>query len=94
MSEQTWAAVFLIASPAWFNVAFARLAKGFDYPRVLREPAGTILARFRAGGSGLVWMWWTFAASGLLLIPMVILLSAVATPGGGVLVALGIAIAV
>ena len=87
MSEQTWAAVFLIASPAWFNVAFARLAKGFDYPGVLREPAGTILARFRAGGSGLVWMWWTFAASGLLLIPTVILLSAVATPGGGVLVA-------
>ena len=30
MSEQTWAAVFLIASPVWFNVAFARLAKGFD----------------------------------------------------------------
>ncbi|MGH2539208.1 MAG: DUF4386 domain-containing protein [Actinomycetota bacterium] len=82
MSTEVWAAVFLIAATVWFNVAFAMLASRFDYPAVLREPAGTILERFRAGGDGLVWLWWAFAASGLLLVPAVVLLSATATDGG------------
>jgi hypothetical protein len=82
MSTETWAAIFLVVSPVWFNVTFALLAKRFDYPGVLREPAGTILERFRAGGDGLVWLWWAFAASGLLLVPTVVLLAAAATVGG------------
>ncbi|HJR97274.1 MAG TPA: DUF4386 domain-containing protein [Actinomycetota bacterium] len=82
MSTDVWAAVFLIAAPVWFNVAFAMLASRFDYPAVLREPAGAILERFRAGGDGLVWLWWAFAASALLLVPAVVLLSATATDGG------------
>ena len=81
MSTETWAAIFLVVSPVWFNVTFALLAKRFDYPGVLREPAGTILERFRAGGDGLVWLWWAFAASGLLLVPTVVLLAATATVG-------------
>jgi hypothetical protein len=86
MSLDTWAAIFLIAAPLWFNVTFAMLAKRFDYPGVLREPAGTILERFRAGGDGLVWTWWAFAASGLLLVPTVVLLAATATDGGTLVV--------
>jgi hypothetical protein len=77
-----WAAVFLVLAPVWFNVAFAMLASRFDYPEVLREPAGTILERFHAGGDALVWLWWAFAVSGLLLVPAVVLLSATATDGG------------
>lgn len=86
MSTETWAAIFLVVSPLWFNVTFALLAKRFDYPGVLREPAGTILERFRAGGDGLVWLWWAFAASGLLLVPTVLLLAATATVGGPLVV--------
>ena len=86
MSTETWAAIFLVVSPLWFNVTFALLAKRFDYPGVLREPAGTILERFRAGGDGLVWLWWAFAASGLLLVPTVLLLAATATVGGALVV--------
>jgi Domain of unknown function (DUF4386) len=86
MSTETWAAIFLVVSPVWFNVTFALLAKRFDYPRVLREPAGMILERFRAGGDGLVWLWWAFAASGLLLVPTVVLLAATATVGGSLVV--------
>jgi len=98
MDTEAWAALFLIAAPVWFNVTFAMLAKRFDYPAVLREPAGAILERFRAGGDGLVWTWWAFAASALLLVPAVLLLAATATRGGtlvaiatviGVLAALG-----
>jgi hypothetical protein len=77
-----WAAVFLVLAPVWFNVAFAMLASRFDYPEVLREPAGTILERFHTGGDALVWLWWAFAVSGLLLVPAVVLLSATATDGG------------
>ncbi len=82
MNADVWAAIFLVVSPVWFNVTFAMLAKRFDYPGVLREPAGTILERFRAGGDGLVWTWWAFAASGVLLVPTVVLLAATATDGG------------
>ncbi len=82
MSEDVWAAIFLILSPVWFNVTFAMLAKRFEYPGVLREPAGVILERFRAGGAGLVWTWWAFAAAGVLLVPTVVLLAATATSGG------------
>ncbi|MGZ8603077.1 MAG: DUF4386 domain-containing protein [Actinomycetota bacterium] len=82
MSTEVWAVIFLVVSPVWFNATFAMLAKRFDYPAVLREPAGTILERFRAGGDGLIWLWWAFAASGLLLVPTVVLLSATATDGG------------
>jgi len=86
MSTETWAAIFLVVSPVWFNVTFSLLAKRFDYPGVLREPAGTILERFRAGGDSLVWLWWAFAASGLLLVPTVVLLAATATVGGPLVV--------
>jgi hypothetical protein len=64
-----WAAVFLVLAPVWFNVAFAMLASRFDYPEVLRQPAGTILERFHAGGDALVWLWWAFAVSGLQHVP-------------------------
>ena len=40
MSTEIWAAICLVVSPVWFNVTFAVLAKRFDYPGVLREPAG------------------------------------------------------
>lgn len=46
--------ILLIVLPIAFNLAFAALAKTFDHPDILRRPTREILARFRAGGSGLV----------------------------------------
>jgi hypothetical protein len=86
VSDEAWAAIFLVVAPVWFNVTFAMLAKRFEYPGVLREPAGVILERFRAGGDRLVWTWWAFAASGLLLVPTVVLLAITATTGGTLVV--------
>jgi uncharacterized protein DUF4386 len=65
---------FLIVAPVWFNTTFALLGRRFDYPGILRKPAGDILDRFYAAGSSLILLWWAFMLSGLLLIPAVVLL--------------------
>jgi hypothetical protein len=80
MSAATIAGVMLIAVPLAFNGAFAALAARFDYPDVLREPTPVVLEKFRAGGTGLVVLWWAFAMTAVLLAPLVVLL-AHALPG-------------
>jgi Domain of unknown function (DUF4386) len=71
------AGVVLIVAPLWFNATFALLGKRFDYPDILRRPTAEILERFRAGGSSLILLWWTFMLSGLLLIAGAVLLGQV-----------------
>ena len=75
MSTSTAAAILLIAVPVAFNLAFALLAARFDYPDVLRRPTAEVLERFRDGGSGLVLLWWAFAMTAALMVPLVILLA-------------------
>jgi Domain of unknown function (DUF4386) len=77
VSVETAAGVVFIAAPLWFNATFALLGKRFEYPDILRRPTSEILERFRAGGSGLILLWWTFMLSGLLLIAGVVLLGQV-----------------
>jgi hypothetical protein len=81
------AGVVLIVAPLWFNANFALLGKRFDYPDILRRPTAEILERFRAGGSSLILLWWTFMLSGLLLIAGAVLLGQVLEFGGVVPVA-------
>ncbi len=71
------AGVVLIVAPLWFNITFALLGNRFDYPGILRRPTAEILERFRAGGSSLILLWWTFMLSGLLLIAGAVLLGQV-----------------
>ncbi|MGH3704778.1 MAG: DUF4386 domain-containing protein [Agromyces sp.] len=75
MTTSPTAAILLIVLPIAFNAAFAALAKVFDYPEILRRPTGEILARFRAGGSGLVLLWWGFAMTAVLFAPLAVLLA-------------------
>jgi hypothetical protein len=77
VNVETAAGVVLIVAPLWFNATFALLGKRFDYPDILRRPTGEILERFRAGGSSLILLWWTFMLSGLLLITGAVLLGQV-----------------
>jgi hypothetical protein len=63
----------LIVIPIVFNVAYGLLAWRFSYPGILREPTDVILTRFRAGGTGLVLLWWLFALSALAFIAIPIL---------------------
>jgi Domain of unknown function (DUF4386) len=75
MRASTIAGLLLIAVPLAFNAAFALLAARFDYPDILRRPTTEVLARFRAGGTPLVLLWWAFALTAVLLAPLVVLLS-------------------
>jgi hypothetical protein len=75
VSAATLAGLLLVAVPLAFNAAFALLAARFDYPDILRRPTGEVLARFRAGGTGLMVLWWAFALTAVLLAPMAVLLS-------------------
>lgn len=75
MSTSTVAGVMLIALPLAFNAAFAGLAAKFDYPDILRRPTDEVLTHFREGGHGLVVLWWVFAMTAALLVPLAVLLS-------------------
>jgi hypothetical protein len=75
MSTATTAGVLLVILPMAFNGAFAGLAARFDYPDILRRPTDEVLARFLAGGSGLVMLWWAFALTAVALAPTAVLLS-------------------
>jgi hypothetical protein len=63
----------LILVPLLFNAAFFALQKSFDYPDILRRPTEEILTRFRAGGARLRRLWYVFAASAALFIPIPVL---------------------
>ena len=60
----------LIALGVYLNIPYTALAMMFDYPDILRRPAGEILARFAAGGTGLVLVWYAFVLAALALIPL------------------------
>jgi Domain of unknown function (DUF4386) len=75
VSEHAVAGIVLIAVPILFNVAFTLLARGFDYPDVLRRPTHEVLERFRAGGANLILIWWLFALSAVLFTALVVLLA-------------------
>lgn len=49
-------------------VPYTLLVERFEYPDILRKDTGEILSRFQAGGSGLIWIWWSFAVVGLPLL--------------------------
>jgi hypothetical protein len=75
MSAATVAGLLLIVVSIAFNSAFALLAARFDYPEILREPTADVLAKFRAGGTSLVLLWWAFALTAVLMVPLVVQLS-------------------
>ncbi len=59
----------LIAFAIAFNIPYAWLAANFDYPAILRRPAGAVLAAFDQGGTPLVLAWGGFALAALLFAP-------------------------
>jgi hypothetical protein len=76
------AGVLLVALPIAFNVFFFLLGQRFDYPSVLRQPVGTILGRFHAGGAELRLLWYGFMLTAVLLAPVVVLLGQVLARDG------------
>ncbi|MEI8223803.1 MAG: DUF4386 domain-containing protein [bacterium] len=56
------------------NIPYALLISNFNYPDILREPAGVVLTNFAAGGSNLIYTWLFFALAGLPLLFATIML--------------------
>ena len=94
MSTQTLAGTLLIVLPIAFNVAFGLLAARFDYPDILRQPTGEVLARFRAGGTSLMLIWWGFALTAVVLAPVVVLLARAIDDADATLLAVGATVGV
>ena len=64
----------LISGAVGVLIPYTLLTMNFDYPEILRHDAGTILTRFHAGGSSLIFTWWAFAILGLPLLISYILI--------------------
>jgi len=62
------AGLALVLFLAMANVAYSYLVANFGYDDILREPVPVILARFSAGGPGLVLAWTGFAWSALIFV--------------------------
>jgi hypothetical protein len=77
MTLYTITGLVLIALPVTFNVLFFMLGRVFEYPAILRRPTHDILTQFAAGGRRLIALWYAFAMTALLAIPMALLLGAV-----------------
>lgn len=71
----------LIILPIGFNVVFFLLQRNFEYPDILRKPTDYILSRFNAGGKHLIMTWYAFAFTGVLFIPIAILVHQVLASG-------------
>jgi len=92
LTTQVLTGVLLLVLPVAYNGLYTLLARGFDYPDILRQPTDQVLQRFVAGGSRLVLTWWGFAMSAVLLAPAVVLLSATLADANPTVLALATAI--
>ena len=66
--------ILLIVTPLAFMATFTLLQINFEYPDILRKPAGYVLEQFSAGGAGLLATWYAFAFTAILFIPAAVLL--------------------
>jgi hypothetical protein len=67
------AGIFLIVLPIAFNILFFALGRAFEYPNILRKPTDEILKRFSEGGSRLIGLWYAFAMTAVLMIPLALM---------------------
>ena len=92
LTTQVLTGLLLLVLPVAYNGLYTLLARSFDYPDILRQPTGQVLARFTAGGSRLVLLWWGFAMSAVLLAPAVVLVSVTLADADPTVLALATAI--
>lgn len=82
MNTEYAAGALLVLLPLAFNALFFLLARGFDYPAILRRPTADILSRFQAGGVRLKLLWYGFMLTAVLLAPLAVLLGQVLARDG------------
>ena len=62
----------LIAVPLVLVAGFTGLQMSFDYPAILRRPAGEVLTRYAAGGADMHLYWYAMFLAAVALIPAAI----------------------
>lgn len=82
MNTEYAAGTLLVSLPLAFNALFFLLARGFDYPAILRRPTADILSRLQAGGVRLKLLWYGFMLTAVLLAPLAVLLGQVLARDG------------
>ena len=80
MNVRLATALLLIVLPIVFIAINLLLRKTFEYPDILRKPAGEILNRFNSGGSRLVGLWYAYTLTALLFVPVGVLLPRLLVP--------------
>lgn len=63
MKKQKATGILFIAFPILLQIPFTLLAIRYDYPDILREPAGSIMQSFHQGGPSLIGLWYAYALS-------------------------------
>jgi hypothetical protein len=94
MTTQTLTGLLLLVLPLAYNVAFVLLGRAFDYPSILRRSTGEILERFAEGGTRLILLWWGFALTAVLLVPVVVLLSATLSDANNTILSLATSVGI
>jgi hypothetical protein len=89
MSPTTLTGLLFIIVPILFNVTFFMLQRSFSYPDILRQPTDAILRRFQAGGVPLRRLWYAFAFTTMIFIPVPILVHQLFGPGAPWYLAVG-----
>jgi len=67
------AGLLLVIAPLAFNVIFIALGRAVDHPDIVRRPTDEILRRFAAGGRRLALLWYAFALTGVLFLPLALI---------------------
>ncbi len=68
------AGTLLVIVPLVFTVCFLLLQQLFEYPDILRQPTAEVLAKFAAGGTPLVAVWYVLTLTAVAFIPLTLLL--------------------
>jgi len=67
------AAALLIVVPLGFVACFTLLQQLFEYPDILRQPTPDVLAKFAAGGTPLVAVWYALTLTAVAFVPLAVL---------------------
>ena len=68
------AGALLVIVPLGFTICFTLLQQLFEYPDILRQPTSDILAKFTAGGTPLVAVWYALTLTAVAFVPLTVLL--------------------
>ena len=74
LTSRRAAGALLVIVPLGFTICFTLLQQLFEYPDILRQPTSDVLAKFAAGGTPLVAVWYALTLTAVAFVPLTVLL--------------------